>query len=152
MNSSGHCHACRKEVVENPRVCPHCAAPNPTLTYSVTKPIVIAVAVIVLLSLIADVLHNRRPRFVEGHTYTIIKDGLVCLTVTGLSKAMGQSAAEAEKLGCLALALNDHPQVKVLDTDASAVKVLLLAPSLPVNNFQGWTAADNLGPEATATP
>ena len=145
-----HCHACRKEVVDTPRVCPHCAAPNPTFEYSVTKPIAMAVSVVILLSIIADIRHSRGPQYVAGLTYPIVKDGLVCLTLDGLTKANargGDTSVEVEKLGCLPLVSATHLQVKVLDTNATAAKVLVLAPTLQVNNFQGWTAVDNLGPE-----
>jgi hypothetical protein len=152
MGNSGHCHACGKEVAENPRVCPRCGAPNPTLKYNVTKPIVVAVSAVILFSLIADVLHNRSPTFVAGRTYPIAKNGLVCVTLAGLAKARERGAAEAEKLGCLPVAPDDHPHVKVLDSNATTVKVRVVAPSLPLNNFQGWTAADNLSPEAEAAP
>jgi hypothetical protein len=146
-----HCHACRKEVFEAPRVCPHCAAPNPTFEYSVTKPIVVAVAIVIVLSIISDVLHNRKPEYVAGLTYPIVKDGLVCLTLDGLAKANargGDTSDAVDKLGCLPLAPDQNSQVRVLDSNATAVKVQILAPKLQVNNFQGWTAADNLGPEA----
>jgi hypothetical protein len=149
------CHACRKEVIDAPRVCPYCAAPNPTFEYSVTKPIVIAVSAIILLCIIADLLHNRSPEYIAGQTYPIAKDGLVCLTLNGLAKAKergGAASDEMEQLGCMSIAPDQHPQAKVLDTNETAVKVLVLAPNLPVNNFQGWTAADNLSPEAEATP
>ena len=148
------CHACRKEVVDAPRVCPHCAAPNPTFEYSVTKPIVVAVATIILLSIVADLMHNRSPEYVAGQTYPIAKDGMVCLTLKGLVKANqgGASSDEMEQLGCLPLASDQHPQAKVLDSNSTAVKVLVLAPNLPVNNFRGWTAAANLSPEPEASP
>ena len=150
MKNTGHCHACRREVADNPRVCPLCGAPNPTLGYSVTKPIAVAVAVIVLMSIVADVLHSRKPRYVAGRTYPIAKNGLVCLTLKGLAKASERGAVtpeEAEQLGCLPLAPDQHPQVRVLDSDQTTVKVLVFAPNLKVDNFQGWTAADNLDPK-----
>jgi hypothetical protein len=150
MKNSARCHACRKEVDDIPRVCPHCAAPNPTYEYSVMKPIVAAVSVVILLSIIADVRHNRRPEYVAGETYPIVKDGPVCLTLNGLTKANargGNTSDEWEQLGCLALATDPNSQAKVLDTNASVAKVVVFAPKLPVNNFEGWTAVDNLGPE-----
>jgi hypothetical protein len=149
------CHACRKEVVDTPRVCPHCAAPNPTYEYNVTKPIVVAVSIIIMFSIIADLLHNRSPEYLAGQTYPIVKSGLVCLTLNGLAKANeggGATPDQVEQLGCMALASDQYPQVKVLDRNDRAIKVLVLAPNLPVNNFQGWTAADNLSPQAEATP
>jgi hypothetical protein len=118
------------------------------LAYNVTKPIVMAVAIVIMFSLIADLLHSQRPRYAAGRTYPIAKDGVVCLTQRGLAKARGQDADAAKKLGCLELATNDHPQVKVIESDSEVVKVMVSAPKLPVDNFQGWTASDNLGPEA----
>jgi hypothetical protein len=147
-----HCHACRKEVTGAPRRCPHCGAPNPTFEYNVTKPIVIGVAVVILLCAIADVLHNRSPEYVAGQTYPIAKSGLVCLTLDDLTKAKAAMSDEAEQLGCLMLASDEQPQVKVLDTNATAVKVLVLAPNPPLKDFQGWTAADNLNPKSVAAP
>lgn len=148
-----YCHACRKEVVDAPRVCPHCAAPNPTFEYNVAKPLLIAVSVIIVLSIIADVLHNRSPTYVVGETYPIAKNGLVCLTLNGLTKANQATevtADKAEKLGCLPLVPDEHSRVKVLDSDEKALKVLVLAPNLRVDNFQGWTAAENLNPQPEA--
>ncbi len=153
MKSTGYCHACRKEVAENPRVCPRCGAPNPTLGYNVTKPIAVAVSAIVLLSIVADVLHSRKPRYVAGQTYPIAKTGLVCLTLKGLAKTTeggGVTPDQAAQMGCLRLAPEEHPQVRVLAKDETAVKVLVLAPNLKVDNFQGWTAADNLDPQPVA--
>jgi hypothetical protein len=147
MKNSAHCHACRKKVVDIPRVCPHCAAPNPTFQYSVTKPIVVAVSAVILLSILADLLHSRSPQYVAGQTYPIAKDGVVCLTLNGLVKANKRgepTSDEVEQLGCLPLASDKHQQVKVLDANATAVKVLVVAPNLPVNNFEGWTAPDNI--------
>jgi len=153
MKNTGHCHACRKEVAGNPRVCPRCGAPNPTLGYSVTKPIAVAASVIILFSLLADVLHDRRPRYVAGQTYPIAKTGLVCLTLKGLAKTTegdGITPDKAAQLGCLPLVPEQHPQVRVLDVNETAVKVLVVAPNLKVDNFQGWTAAHNLDPEPMA--
>lgn len=155
MKSTGHCHACRKEVADNPRVCPRCGAPNPTLGYSVTKPIAVAAAIVVALSLVADVRHSRKPQYVAGRIYPIAKNGLVCLTLKGLAKVNerhGVTPDEAEQLGCLPLAPEQHPQVRILDSDQAAVKVLVFAPNLKVDNFQGWTAADNLDPKPAAAP
>ena len=153
MKNSARCHACRREVAGTPRVCPHCAAPNPTFEYSVTKPIVVAVSAVILLSIVADVLHDRSPQYVAGQTYPIAKSGLVCLTLKDLAKTKEQGGAtpdEAERLGCLPLESDRNPQVKVLDEDTTAVKVRVLAPNRRVNNFEGWTAADNISPEPEA--
>jgi hypothetical protein len=155
MKNSARCHACRREVFDVPRVCPHCAAPNPTFEYNVTKPIVVAVSIVILLSIIADLRHNRTPEYVAGQTYPVAKNGLVCLTLRGLYKAKergGGNSDEVTRLGCLPLPSDQHPQVKVLDKNPTAVKVVVLAPNLQVNNFQGWTAVDNLSPEAQAAP
>ena len=150
-----YCHTCHKEVTDAPRVCPHCAAPNPTFEYSVTKPIAIIVAVVIALSIIADVLHSRKPGYEAGETYSIVKSGLVCLTPSGLTKAKerdGITQEEVEQLGCLPIAPDQHPQVKVLDQNETMIKVRVYAPNLRINNFQGWTASDNLGPQAEAAP
>ncbi len=152
MKQSTHCHACRKEVEETPRVCPHCGAPNPTLAYGVTTPIIMAVATVIVLSLIADVLHSRKPLYFKGHTYPIAKNGVVCLTLSGLAKAKNATPDEAERLGCLPLAPDRNSQVKFLEKDKTAVKVIVLAPNRRVNNFQGWTAAENLSLDPAAAP
>jgi hypothetical protein len=135
-------------------VCPRCGAPNPTLGYNVTKPIAIAVSVIIVLSIVADVLHSRKPRYVAGRTYPIAKNGLVCLTLNGLAKAHEHRVTldQAEQLGCLPLAPEQHPQVRILDSAESAVKVLVFAPKLKVDNFQGWMAVDNLDPNSIEAP
>jgi RNA polymerase subunit RPABC4/transcription elongation factor Spt4 len=152
MNQSTHCHACRKEVEETPRVCPHCGAPNPTLAYGVTKPIVVAVAIVIVLSVIADVFHSRKPLYVKGHTYPIAKKGVVCLTLNGLAKAKNATPEEAERLGCLSLAPDRQSQVKFIEKDKAAVRVIVLAPNRRANNFQGWTAAENLSLDPADTP
>ena len=152
MKSTGYCHACRKEVADDPRVCPRCGAPNPTLGYNVTKPIAIAVSVVIVLSLVADLVHSRKPEYLAGRTYPVAKDGLVCVTLNGLTKAdegRGVTLDQAEQLGCLPLAPEQHPQVRILDSAESAVKVLVSAPKLKVDNFQGWMATDKLDPNST---
>jgi hypothetical protein len=108
------------------------------------------VTAVVLLSIVADVLHSQKPKFIVGQTYQIARNGVVCLTAAGLAKSQGRDAAEAEKLGCVALTPDDQVEVTELDSNETTAKVRVVAPKLPVNNFRGWLGTDNLGPEAEA--
>ena len=68
MQKSARCHACRKEVTEAPRVCPHCGAPNPTLKYPATGKIVVILSVVIVTAIAMDLLHDRSATSTSNYT------------------------------------------------------------------------------------
>lgn len=154
MQKSARCHACRKEVTEAPRVCPHCGAPNPTLKYPATGKIVVILSVVIATAIAMDLLHDRSAtstsNYTRGRSYGIAKRGVACLTAEALAKAAQTGAAgadEARHLGCLLLLPDKEWHVEVLDTNGSALKVRLFAPDPDLKDFTGWTEPDTINPE-----
>lgn len=152
MKKIPRCHACRKEVAETPRVCPHCGAPNPTLEYDVTKKIVAAFSVVILAAIAVDLFHDRGAisAYTPGRNYRVAKDGVACLTMEALGRAnqLGMvTVDQAEKLGCLLLRPDQISHVKILDKNATALKVRLFALNPRIKDFAGWTAPDSISPQ-----
>jgi len=154
MEKSARCHACRKEVAETPRVCPHCGAPNPTLESAATRKIVAVLLVVIVAAIAVDLFHGRRATstaaYTPGRTYLIAKRGIACLTLDALGRAAQlrpTAVEEVRQFGCLLLLPDKEWRVQVLDTSATALKVRVFAPDPSLNDFTGWTDPDTVSPE-----
>jgi hypothetical protein len=148
-----HCHACRKPVEGQPRVCPRCGAPNPTLTYNVTKKIMVLLGVVILVGIVGVFFHPKgspTDGFSVGGTYPVTKVSRVCLTVKALTNADQKDITkvdDARELGCLLIDPAVVPSVQIVDKNNLRVKVRILAPDSKFDQFEGWTDADNVGPD-----
>lgn len=148
---SSHCHACRKNVVGNPKVCPFCAAPNPTLSYD---PIIRAVATFVVMIIVASsvsiLFRDKSPTrpYKVGLIYPVAKPGPICRTTRVLGTARQNRVAtedDAEALGCLMLDPATIAKVALIDKDPDVLKVRVLAPHQRADEFEGWTDIQTLG-------
>jgi hypothetical protein len=113
----------------------------------------VALSLVILAAIGVLLFHDRLTRsvFTPGKTYRLAKNGVACLTLEALGKAtrLGTARAdEAKKFGCLLLRPDGDSHVEVLDQNAIALKVRLIAADPSVNDFTGWTDPDNVSPQA----
>jgi hypothetical protein len=148
---SSHCHACRKNVVGNPKVCPFCAAPNPTLSYERTIRVIATFVVLIIVASSVSILFRdksaTRP-YKIGLAYPVAKAGPICRTTKVLDTARQNRIAtvdQAEALGCLMLDPAIIAKVVLIDKDPDVLKVRVLAPHQRADAFEGWTDIETLG-------
>ena len=141
---SSHCHACRKNVIGNPNICPYCAAPNPTLSYDRVIRVVATFVVLIILASSASMLFRDKSAtkpFKIALTYPVVKTGPICRTPAVLGTADQNRVAsedQAEALGCLMLDPGTTPKVTLIDKDPDVLKVRVLAPHQRADAFEGW--------------
>jgi hypothetical protein len=143
------CHACRKDVIGNPSVCPRCGAPNPTLSYATTIRMVATFVVLIILASSVSMLvldTSETKLYTIGLTYRVANAGPVCRTTKVLATAhqnMVTTEGQAEMLGCLMLV--PSAKVTLLDKDPDLLKVRLIVPNLESDGYEGWTDVQTLG-------
>ena len=77
------------------------------------------------------------------------KPGRVCLTAKALTSADQKNVTEvgdARELGCLLIDPDTVSGVQIVDKNAARVKVRIVAPDSKMDQFEGWTDPDNIGP------
>ena len=148
---SSHCHACRKDVIGNPAICPRCAAPNPTLSYATTIRMVATFVILIIVASSVSMLvrdTSATKPYTIGLTYRVANAGPICRTTKVLATAdrnMVTTEGQAEMLGCLMLA--PSAKVTLLDKDPDLLKVRIIAPNLESDGYEGWTDVQTLGSE-----
>jgi hypothetical protein len=148
---SSHCHACRKNVVGNPKVCPFCAAPNPTLSYDRTIRVIATFVVLIIVASTLSILFRDKSAtkpYQIGLIYPVVKAGPICRTPKVLDTARQNRVAtedQAEALGCLILDPATIAKVTLIDKDPDLLKVRVLAPHQKADAFEGWTDIQTLG-------
>lgn len=149
MKKLAKCRSCRKEVAPSDAVCGNCGAPNPAAAYDATKLIIAAAALLLVAGMAATWFRHdtKTASLAVGQTYIVAKPSRVCLTVNGLRKANHNDVVtidQAARLGCLIIDPARISRVTVVDKSAVLVKVRVLAPELPANNFEGWTDIESI--------
>jgi hypothetical protein len=148
---SSHCHACRKEVIGNPAICPRCAAPNPTLSYTTTIRMVATFVILIIVASSVSMLvrdTSATKPYTIGLTYRVANAGPICRTTKVLATAdqnMVTTEGQAELLGCLMLVPAPSSKVTVLDKDPNLLNVRIIAPNLESDGYEGWTDVQTLG-------
>jgi hypothetical protein len=109
--------------------------------------------VLILVGIVGIFFHPKGSPtdvFALGGTYPVTKLSRVCLTVKALTNADQKDVTkvdDARELGCLLIDPDKVSSVQIVDKNEVRVKVRILTPDSKLDQFEGWTDPDNIGPD-----